>query len=93
VEAAPVPGYSKGGKEVITSKEGKEKEVPPAAVYSMPCWQTILNNSTITVGVNNIFGEDPPKSIGFEFGNSTGYPGSSYDNLGRFLYARLIKKF
>src|SRR5437773_1672881 len=93
VEAAPVPGYSKGGKEVITSKEGKEKVVPPAAVYSMPCWQTILNNSTITVGVNNIFGEDPPKSIGFEFGNSTGYPGSSYDNLGRFVYARLIKKF
>jgi iron complex outermembrane recepter protein len=93
VEAAPVPGYSKGGKEVITSKEGKEKEVPPAAVYSMPCWQTILNNSTITVGVNNIFGEDPPPSIGFEFGNSTGYPGSSYDNLGRFVYARLIKKF
>jgi len=91
VEAAPVPGYSKGGKEVISSKEGKE--VPPAAVYSMPCWQNILNNSTITVGVNNIFGEDPPPSFGFEFGNSTGYPGSSYDNLGRFVYARLIKKF
>ncbi len=46
VEAAPVPGYSKGGKEVISSKEGKE--VPPAAVYSMPCWKNILNNSTIT---------------------------------------------
>jgi outer membrane receptor protein involved in Fe transport len=59
----------------------------------MPCWQTILNNSTITVGVNNIFGEDPPPSIGFELGNSTGYPGSSYDNLGRFVYVRLIKKF
>src|SRR5213596_2514188 len=91
VEAAPVPGYSKGGKEVITSKEGKEKEVPPAAAYSMPCWQNILNNSTITVGVNNIFGEDPPKSIGFELGNACGIPGSTYDNLGRFLYARLIK--
>jgi hypothetical protein len=93
VEAAPVPGYSKGGKEVITSKEGKEKEVPLAAVYSMPCWKNILNNSTLTVGVNNIFGEDPPPSIGFELGNSTGYPGSSYDNLGRFVYVRLIKKF
>jgi hypothetical protein len=93
VEAAPVPGYSKGGKEVITSKEGKEKEVPPAAVYSMPCWKNILNNSTVTVGVNNIFGEDPPPSTGFELGNAVNYPGSLYDNIGRFWYVRLIKKF
>ena len=91
VEAAPVPGYSKGGKEVISSKEGKE--VPPAAVYSMPCWKNILNNSTLTVGVNNIFGEDPPPSLGFELGNAVNYPGSLYDNIGRFWYVRLIKKF
>jgi iron complex outermembrane recepter protein len=89
VEAAPVPGYSKGGKEVV----GKEKEAPPTVAYAMPCWKNILNNSTITVGVNNIFGEDPPKSFGFEFGNSVGYPGSLYDDLGRFWYVRLIKKF
>ena len=90
VEVAPVPGYSKGGKEVV----GKEKEAPPTVAYSMPCWKTILNNSTITVGVNNIFGEDPPKEFGQEaVGNSTGYPGFSYDNLGRFWYVRLIKKF
>src|SRR6266404_5321920 len=89
VEAAPVPGYSKGGKEVV----GKEKEAPPTVAYSMPCWKTILNNSTITVGVNNIFGEDPPKEFGFEFGNAFGIPGSTYDNLGRFVYARMIKKF
>ncbi len=91
VEAAPVPGYSKGGKEVISTKEGKE--VPPAAVYSMPCWKNILNNSTITVGVNDIFGEDPPHALSFELGNAIGYPGSLYDNLGRFVYVRMIKKF
>jgi len=91
VEAAPVPGYSKDSKQVLS---GKEKEVPPAAVYSMPCWKNILNNSTITVGVNDIFGEDPPHELGQEaVGNSQGYPGSSYDNLGRFVYVRLIKKF
>jgi len=89
VEAAPVPGYSKGGKEVV----GKEKEAPPTVAYSMPCWKTILNNSTITAGVNNIFGEDPPKEFGFEFGNAFGIPGSTYDNLGRFWYVRLTKKF
>src|SRR5438128_1353558 len=88
VEAAPVPGYSKGGKEVV----GKEKETPPVP-YAMPCWKTILNNTTLTVGVTDIFGEDPPKSFGFELGNSIGYPGSLYDNLGRFWYVRMIKKF
>jgi len=88
VEAAPVSGYSKGGKEVV----GKEKEAPPVP-YVMPCWKNILNNTTLTVGVSNIFGEDPPKSFSFEFGNSIGYPGSLYDNLGRFWYVRMIKKF
>src|SRR6266487_1075427 len=91
VEAAPVAGYSKGGKEVIRSKEGKAVE--SAAAYAMPCWQTIFNNSRITVGVNDIFGTDPPKLFGFENGNSTGYPGYQYDNLGRFIYVELKKKF
>jgi hypothetical protein len=89
VEAAPVPGYSKGGKEVV----GKEKEAPPTVAYAMPCWKTILNNSTFTAGVNNIFGQDPPKEFGFELGNAFGIPGSTYDNLGRFWYVRLTKKF
>jgi iron complex outermembrane recepter protein len=88
VEAAPVPGYSKG-KEVV----GKEKQAPPPTPYVMPCWKNILNNTTITVGVNNIFGEDPPVMFGFEHGNSVAYPGSTYDNLGRFWYVRMIKKF
>jgi iron complex outermembrane receptor protein len=88
VEAVPVPGYSKGGKEVV----GKEKE-PPSVPYAMPCWKTILNNTTMTVGVTNIFGEDPPKSFAFELANGIGYPGSLYDNLGRFWYVRMIKKF
>jgi iron complex outermembrane receptor protein len=88
VEAASVPGYSKGGKEVV----GKEKEAPPVP-YAMACWKNILNNTTFTVGVTNIFGEDPPKSFAFELGNGIGYPGSLYDNLGRFWYVRMIKKF
>jgi hypothetical protein len=88
VEAAPVPGYSKGGKELV----GKEKEAP-SVPYAMPCWKTILNNTTMTVGVINIFGEDPPKSFAFELANGIGYPGSLYDNLGRFWYVRMIKKF
>ena len=88
VEAAPVPGYSKGGKEVV----GKEKETPPVP-YVMPCWKTVLNNTTLSVGVSDIFDQSPPKSFGIEFSNSIGYPGGLYDNIGRFWYVRMIKKF
>src|SRR5437773_9936141 len=88
VEAAPVPGYSKGGKEVV----GKEKEAPPVP-YAMPCWKAILNNTTLTVGVTNIFDQSPPYAQGIEFSNSIGYPGGLYDNIGRFWYVRMIKKF
>jgi iron complex outermembrane receptor protein len=91
IESQPVAGYSKGGKEVMTSKEGKAIE--STAAYSMPCWKTILNNTTLTVGVNDIFGEDPPTAFGFQQGNSQKYPGFLYDNLGRFVYGKLTKKF
>ncbi len=84
VEAAPVAGYSKGGKEVVTSKDGKAVET--TAAYEMPCWQTILNNSTITLGCNHVFGQDPPKQFGAFFANSNNYPGFQYDNIGRFWY-------
>jgi outer membrane receptor protein involved in Fe transport len=91
VEAAPVAGYSKGGKEVVTSKDGKAVE--STAAYEMPCWKTILNNSTVTLGCNNVFGQDPPKQFGFFFANSNNYPGFQYDNIGRFWYVELKKKF
>ncbi|MFL6514160.1 MAG: TonB-dependent receptor domain-containing protein [Chthoniobacterales bacterium] len=91
VEQAPVAGYSKGGKEVVTSKDGKEVE--STAAYSMPCWKTILNNSTVTVGCNNIFGQDPPQMYGLLFANANNYPGYMYDNIGRFVYIELKKKF
>jgi outer membrane receptor protein involved in Fe transport len=71
---------------------GKEKETPPVP-YAMPCWKTILNNTTLTVGVTNVFDQEPPSSISFGLGNSIGYPGSLYDDIGRFMYVRMIKKF
>jgi iron complex outermembrane receptor protein len=91
VEQQPVAGYSKGGKEVVSSKDGKAVE--STAAYSMPCWKTILNNTTITLGCNDIFGQDPPRQTGFFHGNANGYPGFEYDNIGRFWYVELKKKF
>jgi iron complex outermembrane receptor protein len=91
VEQQAVAGYSKGGREVLTGKDGKAVE--STAAYTMPCWKTILNNSTVTVGCNNIFGQDPPKMFGYFFSNFYNYPGFEYDNIGRFWYIELKKKF
>ncbi len=93
VESTPIAGYSKNDKEVLRGKDGKAIETGQTANYSMPCWKNLLNNTTITVGCNNVFGEDPPRAFGFEFGNATNYPGALYDATGRFVYARLTKKF
>jgi iron complex outermembrane receptor protein len=90
-EPQPVAGYSKGSKEVVASKDGKAVE--STAAYSMPCWKRILNNSTITIGCNDIFGQDPPPAFGSFSSNSTNYPGFTYDNIGRFWYIELKKKF
>jgi hypothetical protein len=90
VEQQPVAGYSKDGKEM---KSGKDKEVVEQTAAGMPCWKTLLNNTTFTVGCNNILGEDPPKAFGFQKGNSNNYPGGLYDNLGRFWYVELVKRF
>jgi hypothetical protein len=54
---------------------------------------TLLNNTTYTIGCNNILGADPPKAFGFQHGNANNYPGGLYDNLGRFWYVELVKKF
>ena len=93
VEPQPVAGYSKNAAEVTRGKDGKATESGQTANYSMPCWKNLLNNTTITVGCNNVFGEDPPRAFGFEFANAINYPGSLYDATGRFVYARLTKKF
>ena len=51
-----------------------------------------LRGTVITVGINNVFDDDPPFASG-EGGNAVGYPGFTYDSTGQFIYARLTKKF
>jgi iron complex outermembrane receptor protein len=95
VESQPVAGYSKDSKEVVRGKDGKAMETAAAQTtsYALPLWKQALNNTTITVGCDNVFGQDPPKAFGAFFGNATGYPGFLYDSLGRFVYVSLTKKF
>ena len=94
VETNPVPGYSKGGKEVVRGKDGAPTETASAQTsnYGRSVLDHLLRGTIITIGCNNIFGQDPPKAYG-EGGNAVGYPGFTYDATGRFVYARLTKKF
>jgi len=90
VENKPVPGYSKDAKEVARGKDGSITETASAGVSA---WQRLLFEGTsITVGCNNVFDQDPPVANG-EVGNGQNYPGFTYNSIGRFVYARLTKKF
>jgi iron complex outermembrane receptor protein len=94
VENQPVAGYSKDAKDVTMGKDGKatESAVTQTATVALPIWKQVLNGTTITLGCNDIFGQDPPTAYGFG-GNSTKYPGFLYDATGRFVYVQLTKKF
>jgi iron complex outermembrane recepter protein len=94
VEEQPVPGYSKGSKDVVRGKDGTPLETASAQTskYSRGILDHLLRGTIITIGCNNVFGQDPPKAFG-EGGNAVGYPGFTYDATGRFVYGRLTKKF
>jgi outer membrane receptor protein involved in Fe transport len=94
VENQPVAGYSKDAKDIQRGKDGKEQESATAQTssYGLPIWKRCLNGTTITIGCDNIFGQDPPQAFGFG-GNGTNYPDFLYDSTGRFVYVQLTKKF
>jgi iron complex outermembrane receptor protein len=95
VEEKPVPGYSKEPKDVARGKDGSITETASAQTsnYGVSAWQRLLLQGTsLTVGCNNLFDRDPPQAFG-EDGNGQNYPGFTYNATGRFVYARLTKKF
>jgi iron complex outermembrane receptor protein len=91
--AAEVPGFAKdGGKNVKSGKDGKEKNVVPVSTAEYGCsnWRWWLNNTTITLGMQNVTDEDPPFVAG-SFEN--GYDESIATIKGRFWYVGLKKRF
>jgi outer membrane receptor protein involved in Fe transport len=73
-------------------KDGKEKNVVPVSTAEYGCsnWQWWLNNTTITLGMQNVADEDPPFVAGsFE----SGYDESIANIKGRFWYVGLKKRF
>ena len=89
-----MPGYAKSPKDFVHGKDGAplEKAVAQTSNYGRTVWDHLLRGTIITIGCNNIFGQDPPQAFG-EGGNGVGYPGFTYDATGRFVYGRLTKKF
>jgi iron complex outermembrane receptor protein len=89
---AEVPGLAKDGGKNLKMKEGKEKNgVPVSTAEYNPCGSRAwLNNTTITLGMQNVFDEDPPFVAGaFE----NGYDESLATIKGRFWYVQLKKRF
>ena len=89
---ADVPGFAKDGGKNVSMKDGKEKQVLPVSTAEYGCtnWRWWLNNTTITLGMQNVFDEDPPFVAGaFE----NGYDESLATIKGRFWYVQLKKRF
>jgi iron complex outermembrane recepter protein len=82
-----VAGYAKdGGK----SASGKEVQPQGSATAQMAncTWQHLLNDTTVTLGCNDVFGQDPPAAAAI-----ANYADFLYDSTGRFVYLSLTKKF
>jgi iron complex outermembrane recepter protein len=90
--AAQVPGFAKDGGKNVKMKDGKEKNVMSVSTAEYdPCgWRAWFNNTTITLGMQNVFDEGPPFVAG-SFAN--GYDESLATIKGRFWYVQLKKRF
>ena len=90
--SAEVPGFAKDGGKTVKTKYGKEKNVVPVSTAEYnPCgWRAWLNNTAISLGIQNVLDADPPFAAG-SFEN--GYDESLATIKGRFWYVQVKKKF
>ena len=89
---AEVPGFAKDGGKNVKTHDGKEKNVVPVSTAEYGCsdWKFWLNNTTLTLGMQNVTDEDPP----FVAGNfENGYDEAIATIKGRFWYVGLKKRF
>ena len=87
-----VAGYAKDGGKNVKMKDGKEKNVMPVSTSEYnPCgWRAWLNNTTLTLGVDNVMDLEPP-FVAAAFEN--GYDESTTNAKGRLWYVGIKKRF
>jgi len=87
IPEAPKPGYNKEGKKIVGEKAiAPASEGPHAGLL-----RTLLANTTITFGINNIFDTRPPLSVDNVITNFDPASGASY--IQRFFWFSIDKKF
>ena len=76
----------------MSGKDGNEKNVMPVSTAEYnPCgWCAWLNNTTISIGMQNVLDAEPP-FVAAAFGNN--YDASLATIKGRFCYVQLKKRF
>jgi len=91
VTKAEVPGLAKDGGKAVRV-DGKEKNVMPVSTAEFnPCgWRAWLNNTTVTLGVDNVMDLEPP-FVAAAFEN--GFDEVTTNPLGRFWYVAVKKRF
>ena len=87
-----VAGYAKDGGKNATMKGGKDRNVMPVSTadYSSCGWRAWLDNTTVTLGVNNIFDLAPPFVAAAA---ENGYDEQTANLKGRTWYVALKKRF
>src|SRR5215467_4813753 len=89
---ALVPGFAKDEGKNFKTKQGTQKNIMPVSTAEYGCnnWKWWLNNTTISLGMQNVLDSDPP-FVGGSFEN--GYDESLATIKGRFWYVQLKKRF
>ena len=88
---ASVPGLAKDSGKNVKGKDREKNVVPVSTAEYKPCgWRAWLNNTTISVGIQNVLDQDPPFAAG-SFEN--GYDESLATIKGRFWYVQVKKRF
>jgi iron complex outermembrane recepter protein len=87
-----VAGYAKDGGKNVRMKDGKEKNVMPVSTAEYnPCgWRALLNNVTITLGVDNVVDAAPPFVAA---ANESGFDEQTANLKGRLWYIGVKKRF
>ena len=86
VGAAAVPGYSKDSS--FFRQGARAGRIAAAQTANSDPWKRLLNDTTVTLGCNNVFGHDPPDAP-----QRANYADFIYDSTGRFVYVSLQKRF